>query len=312
MLLLAEFQLFDRNLLLTHLTFTIIMKSFIMNDSNYDEIRKLANKAGASGGEPLFVPYPDIHDIVKGILVTAVLLTLLYTLFLFIVAKFTLENHMARQKTAYQVTNVCANAFLGASGLYFLALQALEKQPSIQMVVQGFSNYQFLGTFQLGYQLWALSMCLLGAVQEPPAMLAHHAATLLVASMSSFCTNGFRYYTPFFYGYIELSSVPLAIMNAFKDHPAWIAKYPRAYAAVRATFGVCFLCVRVVQFTPRMYAFLRDLGTLVLAHPNPAYQAFIAAVWMCSLALQVLQLFWGVLVLKGFAGLWKRTKPKTN
>jgi hypothetical protein len=46
-------------------------------------------------------------------------------------------------------------------------------------------------------------------------MLMHHVTVIVVASMTLLMTNGFRYWIPYFFGIMEISSIPLAIMNTF-------------------------------------------------------------------------------------------------
>jgi hypothetical protein len=47
-------------------------------------------------------------------------------------------------------------------------------------------------------------------------MLMHHVTVIVVASMTLLMTNGFRYWIPYFFGIMEIISIPLAIMNTFK------------------------------------------------------------------------------------------------
>lgn len=209
-----------------------------------------------------------------------------------------------RRKVCYQLTNFCANTALGFAGLY---TELYLQPPDLSYTnippehsVQDFDHLLFFSCFQLGYQLWAIPTGGI-LVGESPAMLAHHFAVILVAGMSAFMTNGFRYWTPFFYGFIELSSIPLAIMNTFKDNPAWIQKHSRAYLAVRLIFCFMFLWIRLVMFLPRQYVFLRDHFLLFISSDNRPYQVFMSLVFVSALILQILQVYWGFLILKGLA-----------
>lgn len=207
-----------------------------------------------------------------------------------------------RRKVCYQLTNFCANTALGLAGLYTeLYLQPADLSYTNippEYSVQGFDHLLFFSCFQLGYQLWAIPTGGI-LVGESPAMLAHHFAVILVAGMSALFTNGFRYWTPFFYGFIELSSIPLAIMNTFKDNPAWIQKHAGAYLVVRLIFCFMFLWIRLVMFLPRQYVFLRDHFLLFTSSDNRPYQVFMSLVFVSALILQILQIYWGFIILKG-------------
>jgi TLC domain len=164
---------------------------------------------------------------------------------------------------------------------------------------------------QIGYQLWAIPLGLY-YVQESWPMLLHHGTVVVCASMSGFLTLGFRYWTPFFYGLVELSSVPLAVMNCCKDHVVLQQRYPTFYGRVRLAFAISFLYIRVVLFVPRQYYFLRDHYLLFSTSPIRLYQAYMATVWLSSFFLLNLQLYWASLIVQGLLGLRNRRTPKAK
>jgi len=118
-----------------------------------------------------------------------------------------------RRKICYQMTNFCVNCFLGCAGVYhelFVSAKRYDELEPEESVCGQDDLLRYSG-FQLGFQLWAIPIGLFW-VSESGAMLAHHVAVILVSFMSGFFIHGFRYWTPFFFGLIELSSVPLAVM----------------------------------------------------------------------------------------------------
>jgi hypothetical protein len=227
------------------------------------------------------------------------------------------DNHAQRNrlhrrqrvhKLCYQITNLSVNAFLGILGLYY-QLKHVPPYSSMKVAdtIVGHDHFTVFAAVQIGYQLWSLPVGIFH-VNESHAMLLHHGAVIMVATMSAFFTSGFRYWTPFFYGIIELSSVPLALMNMFKDRRDWIQMYPQGYTAIRLVFCATFLGVRVLWFVPRKVRYLRDHYLLwsfaFRDHTRPVwYVVFMAGVWWSSVFLLGLQLHWGALIVRGLVKL---------
>jgi hypothetical protein len=136
-------------------------------------------------------------------------------------------------------------------------------------------------------------------VKEDPVMLMHHVTVIIVGSMASFLTNGFRYWIPYFFGIMELSSIPLAIMNTFKDNPKWVERQPMMFLATRGIFCVSFLYIRVWMLVPRHTTYLRDLYLLWSTSDNLVFRNCMSGVWICSLFLMILQFYWAILIVQG-------------
>jgi TLC domain len=203
-----------------------------------------------------------------------------------------------KMKISYQLTNLITNLSLGLAGVYASTMQLPTQPPPVEDQVSGFHQVVYFSSMQLGYQLWAIPLGLV--IGETLPMMVHHFTVIIVAGMSGFLTNGFRYWTPFFYGVIELSSVPLAVMNAFKDNPELIVRYPRLYTNVRLTFAALFLYIRILMFVPRNLNFLRDHFTLFSHYPhNLPYVIFMGSASLSSFILILLQLYWADLIIKG-------------
>jgi hypothetical protein len=162
-----------------------------------------------------------------------------------------------------------------------------------------------MSAMQLGYQLWALPMGLI-VVKEPTEMILHHWAVVLTSTMSGFVTLGFRYFSPYFYGLMELSSIPLAAMNTFKDNPKWMHRYQFTYLVTRAAFSFGFLYFRI-------YLWL-FIGPRFLLHNFFAFyttgwrieKLFLGAQWLLAMFLGVLQFYWAYLVTKGIVSFFVR------
>lgn len=250
---------------------------------------------------PLLMPSEwALHAVLSGVAATVIGLVVVYSFFSFIVRRFLSPSAstLKQNRLAYQATNLLVNSFLGVSGIYCELFTKPSRSLLVEEMITNYNQFQFFGTLQLGYQLWAIPVGV-WLVHETTPMLVHHFATILVATMSSFCTNGFRFWGAFFYGFIEITSVPLSVMNTFKDHPSWIERHGPFYLVVRLIFALSFLYVRLYLFVPRMYLFLTDLFLITATSNNRFYQAYMAVVWLSSFFLQVLQVWWGWLILKG-------------
>ena len=142
----------------------------------------------------------------------------------------------------------------------------------VETTIVGYTELVYISAGQMGYQLWSIPMgiCI---IHESIPMLVHHMTVIVCASMSCFLHYGFRYYTPFFYGIVEISSIALAIMNIFKDHPTTLQYYyPKTNTNIRYLFAALFLYIRIVLFLPRKYNFLRD-HLLLWTSIHPRYHA---------------------------------------
>jgi hypothetical protein len=164
----------------------------------------------------------------------------------------------------------------------------------------GWESLYPIAALQIAYQLWAIRMGLF-VVKESPAMIVHHVAVIMASCMCALLTIGFRYWTPFFFGMVEVSSVPLALMNTFKDHPVLIEKYPTFYHYVRLAFAFSFLVIRWTMFAPRQYTFLQQSMWAIRSSESYPYILFMSLVWLSSFFLWCLQVFWGTLIVKGLA-----------
>jgi TLC domain len=253
-----------------------------------------------------------------------------------------------RQKLCYQLTNFIVNTGMSCLGLYYELVNHSHHSMShaslspqlplsngipVEETIMGYNAFVYISAAQIGYQLWSIpiGICL---IHESIPMIIHHITVIACASMSGFLHYGFRYYTPFFYGIVEISSIPLAIMNAFKDHPKTLQQYyPRTNAMIRYTFAALFLYIRIVLFIPKKYNFLRDhillwtsihqryqtnnnnsnhSGMESLSRDDRAtivfYQCFMALVSFSAFFLLLLQIYWAWLIIKGIIKLFVRPK----
>lgn len=213
----------------------------------------------------------------------------------------------AAWKASYQLTNLLVNLYLGTLGIYY-ELSGSHFDHSIVNKITGYAEIRYFATIQIGYQLWALPIGIL-FVGEQTSMIVHHIAVICVASTSTFLTCGFRYFIPFFYGVIEISSVPLSVMNAFKNNPDWIKAYPDIYGKVRLLFGITFLVVRVVLWTPFYWDFI-TLAMMLWRSSEGSTKVILGVFNAASIVLTMLQYFWASKIVSAMVKVGSKKKAK--
>ena len=189
---------------------------------------------------------------------TAVACTAMYIISYYVLAdrifpKEDMATKERKSRAAAQLTNMLFNSIIGSLGIYyeFWVLPTL----STYSIVMGQGDimdtttvathldripgheehFYLLSAMQFGYQCWAFPMGVL-VNKEPFEMILHHLAVIVASTLSGFTTFGFRYYSPYFYGIMELSSVPLAVINAFRDSLKLTKRHPVRYLVARAFF----------------------------------------------------------------------------
>jgi len=139
-------------------------------------------------------------------------------------------------------------------------------------------------------------------------MLIHHLLVVLLAYLA--LLPRFQYYVVVFFGLMEASSAPLALMDLCHPRNVEWAAYARSHALVgaannasRVVFGVSFLLTRALYFPFVMLSsVLPDLLTLLGMAAPPASKLGLAAILGSSLFLTGLQLHWAGLILRQAAG----------
>jgi len=201
---------------------------------------------------------------------------------------------------SYQATNMLVNLFLGLFGLYSYNF-CLPDMSTLLIThrIVGFHQFKTFACAQIGYNLWSLPVGYF-IVGENTAMMGHHLATIAVSSISLYGRFCFGYHIPFFFGLIEISSVPLAIMNFCKGNPEIAKKYfPYLGAIVRPIFAVSFLTTRVCMWTPAIYDVLRSTVMLCWTCTSVVNQICLGLFFISVTFLTILQYYWGSLVVKG-------------
>jgi len=260
---------------------------------------------------PALLPWSQRSESIRLIFYVSATITTTYILFLTIFRLLSYKEKNSkrwetpqRQKISYQATNLCVNFFLGTYGIYkwTTAVPGLSSL-AVTQTISGFQEFTPFAALQIGYNLWSLPMGLL-VINESKAMIGHHIATLSVACVSCFSMYGLRYYCPFFYGVIEISSVPLTIMNFMREQRHLVSD--ALYTYVKILFGAAFLLTRVVLWTPQIYEVLRCAGMLCYTCESGLCTVVTGSFCISAFSLTMLQYYWGLKVIRGLSSITKK------
>jgi TLC domain len=222
--------------------------------------------------------------------------------------------------TAHQLVTFPVLAYLTVEGLRLWIYDTPETDVQGRML--DYNDHFHLSEFVLGMMaFWDLPTSILTRELRQPAMLLHHIFMFWTAAVSMGFISEERplmgYYAPFYFGAIELSSLPLLIVDIFhpkhrdwhawlthSDSPKWLAKVNEVS---RATFAVLFLLVRVIWFPyVSFFGVLRDVtqvqdGSAMLGlYLMASFNVFFSG----------LQMYWGTLVIKQAAKILFGKKDK--
>jgi hypothetical protein len=152
--------------------------------------------------------------------------------------------------------------------------------------------------------LWDIPCGLLISSLRDPLMLTHHVVMALVAYIGAFRVPS--YYCLFFFGVVELSSIPLVVVDMFhpqKGLPALLANpfLSSLNEACRIAFALLFLLVRAIYFPYIVFVWMvPDILELL---PVSNMQWELRAVLLSAVGLTLLQLYWATLIIKQVAKL---------
>jgi hypothetical protein len=263
--------------------------------------------------DPFFLPYeqnlPTIHVVIH----SAIVITITHLCLLLGLKLWTGKSFSSCSKGSYRGTNLLVNTFLGCYGAY-LCLFVQEWSFPLSSVpiydkIAGYDQYSHFPGMQIGYNLWALPVGIF-LIGEDWFMIVHHIATIFVATPSGFSNTGFRLHAPYLLGVIELSSIPLAFYNYFKDHKEWTTKHcPGLYNLCKLLFAVSFILLRVVIGSRHMFEVTKNAFLLVWTATGLSWRVFwCSGYFIFALCLIFLQYFWGFLIMKGVASVFLSKK----
>ena len=141
-------------------------------------------------------------------------------------------------------------------------------------------------------------------------MIVHHLLVLVLGWVIA--ANSFlHYHSTFFFGVPELSSVPLAFMDFFKQNKELMKRYPVANEVSRVTFAVAFLYVRTILFTKATFDLFSDSLAEFATGLTGMRWALLSFICGSELVLLGMQYFWSAKIVNGLI-LLAKGKPPAN
>lgn len=270
----------------------------------------LGEKLSRLHSDPIVMPKTFLEQRGLEIFIVIIVCILLHFMILSVLKRnrpVSKEIEYWREST--QLLNMVVNFYLGMLGIYYhVFLRTSADAKSLENTANQWEHFAIFGVGQAGYQLWSIAVGIF-KIKEPLTMIMHHISVVCVALISVVFANGFRYYTAFFYGVAEISSVPLAMMNIFKNNPSLAQRHPTWNLIIKLTFAVSFLSVRVIFWAPLMSTFLRLSYSLSSTCPTMLCFVYLRLFMLCATFLSLLQLFWAWKIIKGLllmTGLMKK------
>jgi|TARA_B110000003_G_C16507095_1_gene479687 hypothetical protein len=118
----------------------------------------------------------------------------------------------------------------------------------------------------------------------------------------------------FFFGFCEISSIPLAVVDFFHPkHFEKLTKSSKLLASInemsRYSFAALFLMMRAIYF-PYVVGFmlLPDIYNLLQDSRSGANEQVLYGIALSASSLTLLQLYWATLILKQVAKIGKKKK----
>lgn len=206
-------------------------------------------------------------------------------------------TNLEKWKRCSQITNMVVNLILGISGIYYVTY-VLDPDPSMKDLISAHDNAVIFCIAQTGYQFWSFLVGIF-YIDDSPVMLLHHFIVICVAIIPITFTNGLRHCSPFFHGVSEISSVPLAVMNIFKQNPQLAKKYPTFNALLKICFATTFLFVRVVLWLPTFIFYGRVALHLSFTCSTNLCSFYLRFFLACGFILTLMQLYWSAKIVNG-------------
>ena len=143
------------------------------------------------------------------------------------------------------------------------------------------------------FQMWDFLVSFLHKELSAPEMLAHHSLAALLCYWG-LTMPYMHYYSIYFMGVAEVSSVPLVLVDICTHYPEVARRFPVVDLLAKVTFGLLFLMVRDVFWVYTAATVWKDgLGILRAGNFPEKYPGYItASVLVANVFFTVLQLVW--------------------
>ena len=240
----------------------------------------------------------------------------IYCLFSIYFKRFPYEHTRTKSGTAlnvfftYQMTNTIAVIYLGIMGIILYIYQEYQNISIINPPIYLHSNrlvYTLIYPMMV-YQFYSIVLYLLAPMPElgGTVMLLHHIATLTLGLFSVYPRPYLQGYSIFFFGIVELSTIPLQGVDLYK-HIRYTKQFnPIFQSRFQIFFAVSFLSLRVGLWPIISVHFWRNAVDLLLN--SAAHSPAIVIFSLCAnLYLSLLQFYWGAIIIRKLCRLINNT-----
>eukprot|EP00301_Raphidiophrys_heterophryoidea_P006669 c12667_g3_i1.p1 GENE.c12667_g3_i1~~c12667_g3_i1.p1 ORF type:complete len:313 (-),score=66.01 c12667_g3_i1:108-995(-) len=154
-----------------------------------------------------------------------------------------------------------------------------------------------LNHIMLGYQSFTFVMAFVYKYLCHLDFILHHLAAICVSLIS--LRPLFFFYAFYFYGFVEISTIFVSMINIFKVNDELIPAYPTMYNYIRILFALCFLTFRIALWLPMCVFFWIDAVWAVKQKLNENHSPVNLIVYMfANIGFTALQMFWASKILK--------------
>jgi hypothetical protein len=208
---------------------------------------------------------------------------------------------------AYQLCGAIAISYLAIAGIvgWYRLDEAWDYEHIDADQIYGRSLHyeEHIVAPMLWYQIWNTIFCLLLAEYRDPVMIAHHAVTALLVYMT--LHPFLQHYGIFFFGVPEVTSIPLTLVDIFKQFPDLRDKFSTLNSAARWVFGLSFLVVRLVLWSRVCLEYW--IEAIAILQSGAAHSLFVNVFFMgANVFLTGLQWLWGYKIVIAMV---KQSKP---
>ena len=217
--------------------------------------------------------------------------------------------------TAHRVVSFTTMIYVtvigGRAWLFPDAAMTAASATSLSRIVHAHPDSRLLAQLLLGLNVFwdipaGFAITSLRERSNARTMLVHHLVVVLLSYLV-IDPPRFHYYVAFFFGLIEMSSVPMALMDLCHPRNApWFALSKRskgvalANSVLRGIFAISYMVLRAVCFPYVMFTgVLPDIYALLhLEPPPPVSKASLLTVGVSGILLTGLQLHWAWLIVQ--------------
>ena len=232
--------------------------------------------------------------------------------------------------TAHQIVVVPVLLFLSAEGLREWYLQDVPAA-AVDRLLDMRNGHLF--EFVLGMMIfWDIPTGLLTPALFDLPMVLHHLGMCATAAIAMGALSGAQhqpvmgYYAPFFFGMIELSSIPLIIVDLFHPKhkewhayltsdsaPTWVGKFNEM---ARILFAVSFFLMRTLWFPYVTFTgVIPDVLEVAAMAPEERDNISLAPLYTIAtlnILFSALQFYWGLLLMRQVLKLFQAPRPEKD